>query len=81
MWHEGLKKRDMLVQVDERRWVPLHPFSQTVTCNECKADEIFFVDKWDGRSAVLKSSGRGHTLDCRETWKDMDNAMPANKGD
>ena len=79
-WNEPLRKKDLFVEINDGYWLPLYPFIQIKTCSLCKTDEIYFVDKWDGKEkATLKSFERGHTSDSSETAKDLSFGMPASE--
>ncbi len=77
VFHRGVPRGDLFLELNRDRWVPLYPFIATKTCSHCKAKETYFVDLWDHRkgSARLKSFERGHTTssndvsEALERWK------------
>ncbi len=73
VFHKGLPRGDLFLELDPQSWVPLYPFIATKTCSHCKARETYFVDLWDTKkeTARLKSFERGHTM-----WsKDVSEAL------
>ncbi len=64
VFHRGLPRGDLFLELTPNSWVPLYPFIATKTCSDCKAKETYFVDLWDTRrdTAHLKSFERGHTM-------------------
>lgn len=64
VFHRGLPRGDLFIELDRHHWVPLYPFIVTMTCSHCKARETYFVDLWDPRrgTARMKSFERGHTM-------------------
>lgn len=63
IFHKGLPRGDLFLDLDGRNWVPLYPFIVPMTCLHCKARETYFVDLWDTRRGMarMKSFERGHT--------------------
>lgn len=74
-WHQPLTKGDLYLEVNEGHWISLFPFVRILTCPRCKVDEIYFVDKWDGEAATMKSFERGHTESCSETGRELDDLL------
>jgi hypothetical protein len=70
-WHQSLTKGDLYLEIDEGHWIPLYPFVRVLTCPRCKVDEIYFIDKWNGEAATMKSFERGHTESCKETGREL----------
>ena len=64
VFHRGLPRGDLFVELNDRNWVPLYPFIVPMTCSHCKARETYFIDLWDSRrgTARMKSFERGHTM-------------------
>jgi len=64
VFHRGLPRGDLFLELDHQTWVPLYPFIVTMTCSHCKARETYFIDLWDPRrgTARMKSFERGHTM-------------------
>lgn len=64
VFHRGLRKGDLYLDLDGRNWVPLYPFIVPMTCSHCKTRETYFIDLWDPRrgTARMKSFERGHTM-------------------
>lgn len=64
VFHKGLPRGDLFLDLDGGNWVPLYPFIVSMTCSHCKARETYFIDLWDpGRgTARMKSFERGHTM-------------------
>lgn len=63
-----LHKGDLYLEREPGRLVSLYPFMHAATCSQCKAREIYFVDRLDadrskghGYVAGLKSYDKGHT--------------------
>ena len=75
-WHEPLTKNDLYLEINDSHWISLFPFIQSLTCVSCKVNEVYFIDKWDGGHATLKSFERGHTESSEETGKDLVHALP-----
>lgn len=79
VFHRGLRRGDLFLELNQRHWVPLYPFIATKTCSHCKAKETYFVDLWDPKrgTARLKSFERGHTTsstdvsDALARWNDQ----------
>jgi len=64
--HTILKKNDLYIQIAHDSFISLFPFVTVQFCPHCKTRETFFIDRWDGEKARLKSFERGHTLDNSE---------------
>ncbi len=64
VFHRGLRKGDLFLELDGRNWVTLYPFIVPMMCSHCKARETYFIDLWDPRrgTARMKSFERGHTM-------------------
>ena len=64
VFHKGLRKGDLYLDLGNQDWVPLYPFILPMTCSHCKARETYFIDIWDQRrdTALMKSFERGHTM-------------------
>jgi hypothetical protein len=64
IFHRGLRKGDLFLELNDRDLVPLYPFIVPMTCAHCKARETYFIDLWDPRrgTARMKSFERGHTM-------------------
>lgn len=64
VFHKGLRRGDLFLDIDGHNWVPLYPFILPMVCSHCKARETYFVDLWDQRRGTvrMKSFERGHTM-------------------
>lgn len=64
VFHRGLPRGDLFLDLNGRDWMLLYPFIVTMICSHCKAKETYFIDLWDRRrgTALLKSFERGHTM-------------------
>jgi hypothetical protein len=64
IFHKGLPKGELFLDLEHGNWVPLYPFIVTMTCSHCRAKETYFIDMWDQRRGVarMKSFERGHTM-------------------
>ncbi len=64
IFHKGLPRGDLYLDLGHGYWVPLYPFIVTMTCSHCRARETYFIDMWDQRRGVarMKSFERGHTM-------------------
>jgi len=64
VFHKGLRRGDLFLDLDGHNWVPLYPFILPMTCSHCKARETYFIDLWDQRRGTvrMKSFERGHTM-------------------
>jgi hypothetical protein len=76
MWHEPLRRNQLYLEIAERRWVPLQPYLLTHVCSRCQMEEVYFIDRWDGRDkARIKSFERGHAEDSDEVGTDLHDAL------
>jgi hypothetical protein len=76
-WHQAFKRGDIYVEIADDYWVPLYPFVQRMSCHHCKAEEIYFIDKWDGnRHVLMKSFERGHTEESVATAEELNLSLP-----
>jgi hypothetical protein len=64
VFHRGLPRGDLFLDLDGGNWVALYPFIVPMNCSHCKARETYFIDLWDPRrgTARMKSFERGHTM-------------------
>ncbi len=64
VFHKGLRRGDLFLELHDQDWVPLYPFILPMTCSHCKVRETYFVDLWDPRRGMarMKSFERGHTM-------------------
>lgn len=64
VFHRGLRRGDLFMELDTEDWVPLYPFVVPMTCSHCKARETYFIDLWDQRRGIarMKSFERGHVM-------------------
>jgi hypothetical protein len=64
VFHKGLRRGDLFLDLDGHNWVPLYPFILPMVCSHCKARETYFIDLWDQRRGTvrMKSFERGHTM-------------------
>jgi type I restriction enzyme M protein len=46
-----------------REWFLLEPFCVLADCPSCLAPELYYPDRINGRTALLKSLDRGHELE------------------
>jgi len=67
----ALTKGDLYVEVNDRLWVSLYPYIHVLTCKHCKMEEHYFLDKWDGQAAMMKSFERGHTTECSDVGEEL----------
>lgn len=68
LFHKGLPRGDLYLDLGHQSWVPLFPFVVTMNCSHCKAKETYFIDMWDKRRGIaqMKSFERGHTMSNQE---------------
>lgn len=64
IFHKGLPRGDLFLDLGRQDWVLLYPFIVAMTCSHCRARETYFIDMWDQRRGVarMKSFERGHTM-------------------
>ncbi len=64
IFHKGLPRGDLYLDLGHGDWVPLYPFIVAMTCSHCRARETYFIDMWEQRRGVarMKSFERGHTM-------------------
>ena len=47
VFHKGLPRGDLFMDLDGQGWVSLYPFIVTMTCLHCRAKETYFIDLWN----------------------------------
>jgi hypothetical protein len=59
-YSKSLPKNILFIEVEDGRYESLYPFITVQHCPECRFREFYFIDRWDGEHATLKSFERGH---------------------
>jgi hypothetical protein len=68
-----LPKHTLYIEISKDNWLPLYPLISVQYCPECKAEETYFIDGWQGmhKPAKLKSFERGHPTDSDEVGREL----------
>lgn len=75
-WHSPMARGDLYLELSDRSWVNLFPYMQVLSCALCKTEEMYFIDRWDNGSVVMKSFERGHTSERRQLHDDLSDIFP-----
>jgi len=58
-----LPDQHLYIRISENEWVSLYPLITVQYCPTCQMRETYFVERYDGRRAYLKSFERGHVIE------------------